>query len=628
MEIKYKTKSYSYDEIINEKTFTFPVFQRGVVWPEKTKKAFIQTVINGEPFGTLLVYENKNKTYLIDGLQRVSTIREFAEDKYKLLLKDIIEDNDINLIIKEVKRIYKEHNEKTEKIKSKLEIDKMKESIFLSIKNSHADLQTVVDALKKNCKMDFASNKNMSNIQGLVGNIIKEINKKISIDKQLRVIAINYTGDESRLPDVFYNLNTGGVVPSKYEVLASLWNDTTYKVNDKEIIDEVYKRYTELQTKSKLLVTIERKDLVKNGITLFDYCYAIGKLLYSNSKPYISFIKKGNDNIEPIGFSIVALILNQKENSYKKIYDILKDAQPEFLIELKNIIFEAFDKIYEGLEFWVKSERITKGNNVNYNNNKSNYMIYHMFMSYVKKNYTIDEKQKIITHNTDGVTSWNKNFIANVHYHYFYDFLIDYWSANRQVTNLMDNIKNTEILYKYSSLIDNDKWEKALNAFKDEQLKYTAQNFSNKTKLFLEYLIKFKILQNKELKEKYFKSPKNGKDFTIDIEHIVPKDRFKEKLGEKNIKQIPAYSLGNACYLTSTFNEGKHSFTNYEYIDMRPEIKVNEEFNDFVDYPTREEIDFVKLEPIVFKSSYMDYLEKRLTNLMKEFLELKKYNNH
>ena len=61
-----------------------PTFQRGFVWTAKKKNEFIETLHEGLPFGTLLVYpesqDTESKLILIDGQQRLSTIRSYQND--------------------------------------------------------------------------------------------------------------------------------------------------------------------------------------------------------------------------------------------------------------------------------------------------------------------------------------------------------------------------------------------------------------------------------------------------------------------------------------------------------------------------------------------------------------------
>ncbi len=620
MELKYTNAVFNINQILDEKIFTFPNFQRGISWKINRKQNFIKTLLNGEPFGTILIYEDNKDTYLIDGLQRITTIREFYNDKYAFLTDDIIDDSYAKDIAKEIRNIYKRNKLKTDIIKTKLDVGKIKSIILKKIQKNKGNYEGVMVDLKKYFKLDSIPESHKLTLNSILKKVINNINKLTNISN-LKIYAIVYTGDKNRLPDIFYNLNTGGTVPSKYEVLASLWNKITYKIKDEEIIDAVYDRYKLLKNLSQLKVTIKKEDLKRDGITLFEYCYAIGKIIYSDRYDFASFLGKSNDNIEPLSFSIISMIVGLNENEANKIGKKLSGVAPKFLIDLKKAIIDGFEVVNEGLKYWIKSERVTPKSSVNYNNVNSNYMIYHIFMAYIRKNYIIDvEKSEIRKIKRVTVDNWNKQFIKNVHLHYFYDFISDYWVKNRQVKDLMENIKNEDKLFKYSYEIPKEDWNRILNDFKNEQLSYFGSSFHKKTKLFLEYLIKFKIRDNEELKKKYFISKKTKEPLYIEIEHIVPVGRIEER---NLLKDVPVYSLGNACYLTSKVNGGKHEKTIYEWIEEKPGIKVDEEFFKFVNYPREEELEnFIKAIPTIFKNEYIIFLSNRLDQLIEDF---KKY---
>ncbi len=624
MQNQYKTDFFHLTKILDENTFTFPNFQRGISWSDKKKKGFIKTLINGEPFGSILIYnDNKQNTILIDGLQRITTIREFNKDRYKLLSNDIIDDSYVNLVINNIKKIYKNNKTATidTKVRSRLNFEKTQEIILSKIIKNKAVVSDVVADLRKYYKINFATHNEVKSLSILINTIIKDINRKTNISK-LRVPVIIYTGNEENLPNIFYNLNTGGVAPSKYEVLASLWADIKYVVDDYDIIDAVYSRYLDLKKSAKLKVTVQRKNLETEGITLFEYCYAIGRILYSDKNNYKYFLGSGNGNIESLSFSLIALLLHFKENEASKIGEILKDATGDYLVDLKNVIIEGFDFLYQGLEYWVKSFRVTKDNATNGNVLDSKYMICHMFMSYIKHNYEdTDFKNLKVTRKRNGaVDNWNKDCLTYIHQHYFYDYLTDYWYNNRQVSNLTRDIQDANKTDKYSKSINAKEWKAALNDFKDEQLSYSGNQFSKKTKLFLDYLVKFKTIDHPELKDKYLTIDDLDSSDTIDIEHIVPKSRIEERTLEK---ELPVYSLGNACYLNSRFNKMKHEKTIYEFFKSIGRSDVDHsEFNEYINYPNESELKFIgESKREEFKQCYNEFIKKRLDILIEEFIE-------
>lgn len=79
--------SYRIDELSVDQLdrISLPKFQRGFVWTKKKQEDFVQTLHDGYPFGALLVYpENDNdkdaKLQLLDGQQRLSTIKKYRQD--------------------------------------------------------------------------------------------------------------------------------------------------------------------------------------------------------------------------------------------------------------------------------------------------------------------------------------------------------------------------------------------------------------------------------------------------------------------------------------------------------------------------------------------------------------------
>lgn len=65
----------------------YPSFQRGYVWPEKFKRALIDSILRGYPIHPFLTYKDidpdgKEKYWVIDGQQRLSTIYEYIQGKF------------------------------------------------------------------------------------------------------------------------------------------------------------------------------------------------------------------------------------------------------------------------------------------------------------------------------------------------------------------------------------------------------------------------------------------------------------------------------------------------------------------------------------------------------------------
>lgn len=56
MKSKYKTDCFSFKKL--QDNIELPPFQRNVVWTTEKRKNFINTVLSGDPFGSILLYKH------------------------------------------------------------------------------------------------------------------------------------------------------------------------------------------------------------------------------------------------------------------------------------------------------------------------------------------------------------------------------------------------------------------------------------------------------------------------------------------------------------------------------------------------------------------------------------------
>jgi uncharacterized protein with ParB-like and HNH nuclease domain len=89
--IQYEINSYGGDFDIfglvrrfENKDIYFPEFQRNYVWTKKQASRFIESILIGLPIPSLFLYkeEKENKLLIIDGLQRISTLHAFINNKF------------------------------------------------------------------------------------------------------------------------------------------------------------------------------------------------------------------------------------------------------------------------------------------------------------------------------------------------------------------------------------------------------------------------------------------------------------------------------------------------------------------------------------------------------------------
>ncbi|MCY7949370.1 DUF262 domain-containing protein [Bacillus inaquosorum] len=64
--------------------FEFPIFQRGFIWKDEQKSLLIHSILIGFPLPNLILSKNDYSYTVIDGKQRLYTIFDFMEDKFRL----------------------------------------------------------------------------------------------------------------------------------------------------------------------------------------------------------------------------------------------------------------------------------------------------------------------------------------------------------------------------------------------------------------------------------------------------------------------------------------------------------------------------------------------------------------
>ena len=201
--------------LLSNYVLSIPPFQRKFVWGAEKKRELIDSLNMSFPIGAITLYLHKEeRCYLIvDGLQRINTIRAylanpcqinpfkiyFQKIKDELAIFVAAHDFKMSLIKKAVRMWY-------ESLETPAEISKFKYKDF-----SH--LQHCIEENK------------LAKISGDLG-LFQEFRtillKPIDIEEE-NIGLITYMGDLNNLPDLFSKINQKNVSLTGYEILHSLW---------------------------------------------------------------------------------------------------------------------------------------------------------------------------------------------------------------------------------------------------------------------------------------------------------------------------------------------------------------------------------------------------------------------
>lgn len=591
-------------DITNNNKFVIPQFQRNIVWKKQRRKDFISNIRKGEPFGVILVKQVDGKYQLIDGLQRISTILDYYTNKF-----DYLSEEDISYEL--TKKIIVTHLQEQGLPVTDTYVDKLlpivRQELFHCMKGglkNYEAMRVIED------KFGYKS----KNIDSLIDEVYEEFRESIDIDF-LPVLAIDYNGPSENIPNVFYNLNTGGVQLSKYETYAALWSKPLFNIKDEQILENVRSKYKQLQEDSELDVVFSEDDLVHKGISLFEYCYALSGVIRNKDKGYHILFGENSKSTDPIGFELLSLILGENVNKAEKIYNILKDVSVDFLIDIKNMIDESVGKISYILQDTLK------GKNSALLYSDSTYLIYHIIISYIREYYEINVDTQTITHKTDTLPL--SDLRKYLPLHYVYACITDYWRRNRQVSDLSREINDAERRRRYWSNIKPSDWEEGLQIFIDSQSS-VSKTIPQKNKLFIDFLTKMKLKKYPQYNIN-FTNLNNEINGFLDFEHIVPRKIIHSHIKDLTNSQQNLFSvsnIGNLCYLSVKDNRSKREKTIYEYVADRPSYTFDEGYLDFILYPSNDELKFIHYANQDFRDEYKKFIDYRAEILRTQFLNL------
>lgn len=308
------------------KKVTIPRFQRRLVWNRNKREMLIDSIKKGYPFGSLLMYKETDDAgemehyKLIDGLQRTQALRHYASHPNSSFTMDDLSDELIELVAQELDRV------------SEMDISSQQTQIRREMRRWIWDSQGFTEAdgwgitglvnvliseileLEADTYEFYTANRELLSddrpFKIWVADFLDSLRKESDIGKA-EVPIIIFTGPSSELRTVFELLNTQGAKLTRYEIFAAQWLDCRQPIENKEIIDAIWKKYAALEKHGFTLdVAQEAPDeqsRLEREYTLFEYLFGLGQYL-SQKYPYL-FKAVKVDQPSSVGFNLMAACL-------------------------------------------------------------------------------------------------------------------------------------------------------------------------------------------------------------------------------------------------------------------------------------------------------------------------------
>ncbi len=601
---------------MDNKTFTVPIYQRGIVWKEEQRLELVDTIKRGLPFGSLLLFKDGNKYQIIDGLQRSTALCGFVENPAQFFSDDNIEEDVINELVS-----------------------------LTGITNS---LDAVRDDIRK-ILIDWVKNhKTLSDVEGMqfyefgedlvahfpscagqesaIGKLIRpmlqrfqELCKSIN---DIDVPALVIEGDSSSLPILFERINSKGTQLTKYEIFAASWHDYKFTINDDliELVKYNRDRYDLLlDGRTDIDEYDSQQFLNRKQLNAFEIAFGFGKHL---CKTWPELFGKPSDDtaVESVGFTLLNVCLGQKyteaNNMNSKLIEIVGD----------NNINTFINKIIESVRFVEK--RVSKFSKFKLNSRKdpsplhSEMQICAMiasvfFLKYATVDVNEDEKLESFILHLDSVNeSWKskneKLLTENMSKRYIMETISKRWSGT-------GNLKLDQVIIAndyYAKPVPKKTFIGTIESWLDTVM-FERQERAKVPKPKEQELLLLSVIYLR-----YFSADAQLNDKNFDIEHLATKQRMKEQLERLGPDaKLPISAFGNLCILPEYENRSKGKKTIYEDSDYLS--KSNLTINDIetkYSFTERKDLDWLldtNTNEVEFKEAYLNFLKVRGERIIK-----------
>lgn len=575
----YRIETRTFEELQGK--LKLPTFQRALVWSNNQKQEFFNTLKDGFPFGSILLYEytNDNEYSLIDGLQRYTTMLDFKDNP-----TNYIEFEDFT---QKIADLYDDASDST-----KAELTNYSKDILLEIIEKNIDSTTQnakVNELAKNIVNKFPALDDIDirdEINQIQYDVILHFNNQLDISN-VKIPCIFFEGEETELAEVFQRLNSGGKKISKYQVFAAHWDRYDIELGDKpisnQILFNVVERYEKLNSERGVLIeNFDSKEMENSKIiNLAELCYGLGKIIADEL--YAFFDKSTEDICNELGFQTMLIVFDiptNKMNELPNKYKYLKN---------KNNIEELFSnilKIYKIINNKFKesfSMVVSSRQNKYETKSFTRLQIMSFFSSLWIASYNIELNEQKNSFNIVPKKSSKKKqkeILSNIVIYAIYDVIRKYWSGtgDRKLMDIYISHNN-----RYLKNLPKEVFRNELLRWNDENTNKPSINIQSDEKMIITFIAN------------QYRSFYSSLNDNLDYEHIFSRKLYNK---HKNNAYIPAGSLGNIMLLDAGTNRRKKEKFLYSLIDI-DNTKVKGTLENYIEYsfyPEKRIIDAVEIE--------------------------------
>ena len=558
---KYDCKNWTMNDIAHamkgrdslDRTIVIPMFQRGKRWKKDRRDAFIDSLLQGFPVGTLLFADQGNKTFsVIDGLQRCSTICEY-------ILNPTTREhlNPVDPAVLDACRLAFYPDSKNVSINHVIN-EKILDCITSEKTFDEVESYHIATTLCDEFQSEQDYKELLRKVREIIAPWYKEYKKEFESICATEIPVIIYTGESTHLNEIFNRINKKGLPLSDYEIYAATWPEDRYQISRPEIVDYVIKKYDCLALEDYNILAYDSNIMRKSQeLTIFEFLFGFGKYIV-NTYDFLNLDPTNrNDEVSTVSFEIVDACFNNS----KKIGDLANELQSR-KINL-NLLARRIEEAIKFVRDVISPICDFRGNQ---RDKKQflhpKYFAISLVAFVLREMYDVDD---LAVKKADW--EGKKNTIAQrILHHYVFEIVQNVWHDGG-VGKIYTSVKDRS----FAEEITMNSWTSLLNTYFETSLMnrqlVKIKNPTNIDKLLLNciYADIFTVKDNCSLA--YF-----------DIEHIATKDWMKTLMRDTGtVNGLAVSHIANLCYLPASINRKKKAKTIYEDVSLAPELKTIEE---------------------------------------------------
>lgn len=623
----WRLEEYNVDQLskdLENKIITVPKYQRGAVWNREQKRMLIDSMNNGFPFGSILLYDKGSTRQIVDGLQRSTTIIEYVKNPADFFEEENLKNSFIEKILDEIGTVGSRESMK----------DQVKSEIIMWVKNNHNTMTEVQRMQYSECAKKLSSIfptliGREDKITILLKDVFSDFQDTCESIGAIKIPALVYKGEESMLPEIFERINSQGAKLTKQQIYSATWAHDIIELSSDSNYNCILKfnrdRYENMLDDSMELDDYNSSEfLKKREINIFEFVFGFGKYISQKYRYLFKYDPDDPTKVESVGFNLLNACLLQKSSNMKNLNTNIKN-----LIGLDSESIELFlDKVEDAIAYVDKRLGATskfKGNT----RSDSKVSPLHTEMQIVSiiatvfiqrhVSYKIDDEENISdivvnleTYN-NAWSSMKDTFNDNLMKIYTIDIIGQKWkgSGDMKLNNILID------RYYYNREVSWNEFETALDAY------YTSLNSERNERKQVKSPAEAEKLLLNIIYSKIFTAADQNDGSKFDIEHLATKNMMKEKMNNySNDFRLPISSVANLCLLPEYDNRTKKDRTLYDDAEYVSKIDLKYVEDKFT-FTSESDFEWLKadLSEQDFKKEYFIFLNNRFKTMKQKIKE-------